>query len=148
MGESLYNITPEILERSLVVGEPQSITEWLDSLSESDREDWYLVANRDREQNSSMEFTQCMFTALALLSYELDTLELSIGEDKIKQIVGKFLTSIIIHKGMQEGLYVLLEGEKLSLATNASIQLTEKGTKVAEELFKSKAEEVYGKNRS
>lgn len=130
--EEKYNLTNEILERADIKGEPQDMIEWLDALSEDDREDWFLIATRNKGTNSGVELTEAMMKALVLMSFELDTMELAISVDQCRKITDTFLTNIVLYKGYKEGLYVIKN--KLSLILPVEIELTELGKEVAKKL--------------
>lgn len=129
MEEPRYNVSPEILERAGIKGEPEDMRQWLDSISNEEVEDWYLVASREKGTNSAIELTEAMFKAIVLMSYELDTMELGLTADKAKEITQRFLLNIIIHKGLRDGLYEL--NGKLSLVLTPDIKLTELGEQIA-----------------
>lgn len=132
MEEPRYNVSSEILERADIKGEPEDMRQWLDSLSNEEIEDWYLIASRDKGTNSAIELTEAMFKAIVLMSYELDTMELGLTADKAKEVTQRFLLNIIIHKGIRDGLYEL-DG-KLSLVLAPDVKLTELGIQIAKQM--------------
>ena len=143
MKETKYYITPELFEKAEIEGEPESISQWLQEMSKENFDDWCLIAGRNSDDNSAIELSQAMIVAICLLSFEIDSKELTITEDKTKELVGKLMTSILIEKGRKNGLYNI-EGNLTFYGPEPKITLTAKGETMAEFLVKKKNEDVYG----
>lgn len=127
-----YNLTPEVIERSEVQGMPENMSEWIDSLRPNELQDWFLIATREKNQNSQVELTQATMVAIVLLSYELDTRDVHLSADKIHELVAKFFVNLILEKGKRDGLYELPNG--LTLARDPQVNLTPLGKEVLKKI--------------
>lgn len=114
------------------IGDSETMSQWLKSLSENELADWLKICNRIPDERSSVEGEMIFMYTLGLYCRELDIKELPYDEKHLNKLTGIFTTNILMWDMLKNG-FIEIDGD-LDLTKDPSFKLTEAGMQAARDM--------------